>query len=310
VFSASPAGLLAYEAGAATGGEQLTWFDRSGQTVGMLGNVGYFSSLDLSPDGKSVVVTNNGNLWLHDVSRGLATRFTFGAVLNVSGFWSPDGRYIVYASDAKGQRDLYRKAADGSKGEELLYADGAAKIATSWSPDSQFLLFFRFDLKTQRDLWVLPLGAHSGPGSLKPFPWFATRFNEFFAKYSPDGRWVAYQSDESGRNEIYVAPFPGPGGKHQISADGGSYPRWRADGKEIFYIGSTGTLMAAEVSLRLDNIEIGAVHSLRIPVIANRYYLYDVSADGQRFLVAVPQGHKSSVALTLVQNWTALLKKN
>jgi Tol biopolymer transport system component len=278
--------------------------------MGMLGNVANFSSVDLSPDGKSVVVTRSKNLWIHDIARTLATRFTFGSH-DAFGVWTRDRKHIAYSSEARGPGDLYSKPADGSKGEELLYADGAAKVPTSWSPDGRFLLFFRIDPKTQRDVWVLPLGEHSGPGaSSKPVPWLATPFNEFFAKFSPDGRWVAYQSDESGRNEIYVAAFPGPGGKRQLSTGGGSYPRWREDGKEIFYIGPNGTLIAAEISTRLDNIEIGAVHLLPIPAVVNHLYMYDASADGQRFLVAVPRVQQPSGLLTLVQNWTALLKKN
>jgi len=176
----------------------------------MLGDVANFSSLDLSPDGKSVVVTRSKNLWIHEIARTPATRFTFGSH-DAFGVWTRDREHIAYSSEARGPGDLYSKPADGSKGEELLYADGAA----------------------------------------------------------PDGRWVAYQSDESGRNEIYVAAFPGPGGKHQISTGGGSYPRWRADGKEIFYIGPNGTLIEAEISARLHNIEVGAVHLLPIPALVN-----------------------------------------
>jgi hypothetical protein len=127
------------------------------------------------------------------------------------------------------------------------------------------------------------------------------------AKFSPDGRWIAYQSDESGRSEIFVAPFPRPGGKRLISTSGGSFPRWRADGKEIFYL-ANGTLMAAEVAIKSEGIEVGAIRSLHIPV-TWPHYKYDVSADGQRFLVATPREQKSSTPLTLVQNWTALLKK-
>jgi Tol biopolymer transport system component len=191
--------------------------------------------------------------------------------------------------------------------EELLYADGEEKVATSWSPDNKFLLFFRLDPNTQRDIWVLPLGA--GPGApAKPFPWLVTPFNERFPKFSPDGRWVAYESDDSQRFEIYVAPFRGPGGTRQISKGGGMYARWRADGKEIFYVGSNGTLMAAEVSLQGPSLEVLATRSLNIPVLVGRVYLYDVSSDGQRILAAAAPEQKSSGPLTLVENWTSLLR--
>jgi hypothetical protein len=150
-------------------------------------------------------------------------------------------------------------------------------------------------------------GAARAP--LKPFQWLATPFNEVAGKFSPDGRWVAYNSDESNPLfEVYVAPFPGPGPKRQISAGGGLNPRWRADGKEIFYATPGGALMAAEVSAKGTSIEVGAVRPLSIRVDPN-YYSYDVSADGQRFLVAVPVEQKSSASLTLVENWTELLRK-
>ena len=238
------------------------------------------------------------------MAQGLATRFTFSPAYDDFGTWSPDGKSIAYRSSSKGVFDLYRKAADGTGGEESLYADGATRVPTGWSPDGRLLLFYRIDAKTEWDIWVLPLDNPS-----KPYPWLATPFNERFAKFSPDGHWVAYESDESGRYEIYAAPFPGPGGKRQISAGGGEYPRWRADGKEIFYAAPNGKLMAAEVSIKDTTIEVGAVSPLAVPVNLNLLYPYDVSADGQRFLVAAPVEQKSPAPLTLVQNWTALLKK-
>jgi Tol biopolymer transport system component len=303
LFSASPEGLLAYQAGSA-GGEQLTWFDRIGKPLGTLGDAGEFTSVDFSPDRKSVAVTRlreKQDVWIYDVARGVATRLTFSSARDP--IWSPDGRWIVYDSNAKGQRELYRKAVDGTEGEQLLLATGSA---SSWSPDGKFLLYSRFDPKLGADTWVLPLGVPSSVAS-KPFQWWDTPFRKVLAKFSPDGRWVAFQSNESGRSEIYVAPFPGPGGKRRISTSGGTFSRWRADGKEIFYL-SNGTLMAAEVSIKSGDIEVGPIRSLRIPV-TWPHYKYDVSADGQRVLVAAPREQKSSTPLTLVQNWTVLLKR-
>jgi serine/threonine protein kinase len=309
-FSVAREGLLAYQT-EITGSQQLTWFDRSGKQVGALGDVSDIWSLEFSPDRNRVAVGlrgQNDDVWIYDVARGLPTRFTFSPAEERVSVWSPDGRSIAYASNAKGQFDLYRKAADGTGKEELLYADDANKVPTSWSPDGKFLLFFRVDRKTLQDIWVLPVGESSRPGALpKPFPWLATSFRELNAKFSPDGRWAAYSSNESGQFEIYAAPFPGPGERRRISNGGGSYPRWRLDGKEIFYRGLSGTLMAAEVSIKKASIEVGNVRSLDIQVMA-QHYQYDVSADGQRFLVAARE-QKSSLPLTLVQNWTALLKK-
>jgi Tol biopolymer transport system component len=313
VFSISNEGLLIYQADAPAS-QELTWFDRSGKPAGTLGDAGDLWSVDFSPDRRSVAVTRQdldpSAIWIYDVGRGLRTRFTFGAAVERNPIWSPDGRSIVYNSNAKGQLDLYRRAADGTGKEELLYADGTLKGPASWSPDGKFLLYFRVG---PEDIWVLPL---TPDASAKPFPWLPQPFHGRLPKFSPDGRWVAYESWDSGRPEVYVAPFTGPGGKRQISTGGGGFPRWRADGREIFYRALDGKLMAAEVSIKNGSVEPGAVRALGIHVIAP-HYRYDVSADGQRFLVATPRGRKApplnpfqeANSVTLVQNWTALLKK-
>jgi Tol biopolymer transport system component len=242
------------------------------------------------------------------VARGLNTRFNFSPAGETAPVWPPDGRTIAYCSNAKGRFDLYRRAADGTGSEELLYADEANKIPTSWSPDGKFLLFFRVDPHTLQDIWVMPIGAPAGLDTpSKPFRWLATPSREFMPKFSPDGHWVVYQSNESGRFEIYAAPFPGPGERRRISTGGGQYPRWRPDEKEIFYAGIDGMLRAAQVSVKHAAIEVGEVRSLSISV-ATGVYPYDVSADGKRFLVVVPREQRSPAPLTLVQNWTSLLK--
>jgi len=310
VFSVSGGGLLAFATAAEFDRQQLTWFDRNGQQAGALGSEGSYHSVELSPDRKNAVVTRDGNIWIQDAARGLATRLTFN-VLDIFGIWSPDGKYTAYQSDREGHYDLYRKAADGSRTEELLFTDSAIKVPTSWSPDGRFLLFFRLDPKTQRDLWLLPVGQGQLTGSRKPMLWLGTPYNESFAKFSPDGRWIAYQSDESGRNEIFAAKFPGPGGKRQFSSAGGTFPRWRADGKELFYVGPNRRLVAVEISGDRDAIGAGASRPLPIEVaVTNNSYTFDVSADGQRFLVASPREQRSGFPLTLIQNWTALLSKH
>jgi Tol biopolymer transport system component len=178
-----------------------------------------------------------------------------------------------------------------------------SKNAGSWSADGRFVLY----TTTPPDLWALPLS-----GEKKPFPFLQTRFNEGSGRFSPDGRWVAYQSNESGRPEVYVAAFPGPGGKWQVSTAGGVLPRWRRDGKEIFYAAPTGaTMMAASVNSEGTAFQVGRVQSLFQVRAGGPRYFYDVSADGQRFLLnALPeQTATTPVPLTLVVNWTAGLKK-
>jgi Tol biopolymer transport system component/predicted Ser/Thr protein kinase len=306
--SVSSGGLLAYTVGSSaldTHNLQLTWYERGGKRVQTLPGPGDMAWIEFSPDRKSLAGGRSGNdLWIYDMARGLPTRFTFNGALTISPVWSPDGRSIAYSSSVKGLTGIYRKAADGTGTDQLLYEEAAPSIVTTWSPDGKFLLFDR--IKKDNDIWVLPLG----PGAGKPYPWIATPFVEFNARFSPDGRWVAYQSSESGHMEIYAAPFPGPGGKRQISIAGGNTPRWRSNGKEIFYVRPDGMLMAAEVSEKGAGLDVGAVRSLNIPVVRiTRIYTYDVSTDGQRILALTEPEHATAAPLTLVQNWPALLKK-
>jgi Tol biopolymer transport system component len=313
-FSASANGLLAYRAGGAAADARLTWFDRSGKQLATLGDPGDLGEVNFSPDRKSVAVamtdlaTNNRDIWIYDTSRGLRTRFTFDLGADESPVWSPDGRTIIFSSRRKQQADLYRKSSDGVGTEELLYGDNLAKSPTSWSRDGRFLLYNNFGSGTMRDIWVLPLTPERPGAALKPVPFVQTPFDELNGQFSPDGRWVAYQSNESQRNEIYIAPFPGPGGKRQVSVAGGATPRWRKDGKEIFYVAPDLRLMAAEVTAKGNTLEIGEVRPLFGPLSVGLGFHYDVSADGQRFLTVPPQ-QESAEPVTLVQNWVAGLRK-
>ena len=307
VFSVSETGMLAYRNGSAFGGLRLTWFDRSGNKGATMGEPADLLGFQFSPDRKSLAAAiqdrANMDIWIYDVSRGLRTRLTFDPHADFSPVWSPDGRSIAFASNRQGHFDLYRKAANGGGADELLYADNLDKFPTSWSVDGKFLLYFT---GPNGDLWVLPL-----TGAAKPFLFLQTPFAESQGQFSPDGRWVAYVSNESQRNEIYVAPFPGPGGKRQISTAGGNSPRWRPDGREIFYMGPAGRLMAAGVTAQGETLEVGQVRPLFSPtgVMQGNIPVYDVSADGQRFLLRMFPEQKSGEPLTLVQNWTAGLKK-
>jgi Tol biopolymer transport system component len=309
-FSASENGLLAYQTGSASAGYQLLWLDRTGKQLGALGDQALYGDLELSPDGKRTSVATVDqvgqvrDIWLYDVGRGLRTRFTFGPGAAFTSIWSPDGSRIVFSAFRKGHLDLYQKSSSGAGAEEVLLEDNHDKIPVSWSPDGRFILF-RTVGTAARELFILPLS-----GDRKPVPFLNTKFNENFGRFSPDGRWIAYSSDESGRSEVYVAPFPGPGGKWQISTAGGEFPRWQHDGTEIFYLSPENRLMAATVNGKGANFEVGAVKSLFAPRIATGgRYQYDVSPDGQRFLINTALDQATSAPITVVVNWTAGLKK-
>jgi Tol biopolymer transport system component len=309
-FSASANGLLAYAGGSAE--FELGWFDRKGNRIGSLGEAAQFNRLNFSPDRNSLAVSittgSNTDIWLYDVASGLRTRFTFDPANETDAVWSPDGRTIAFSSSRKGHLDLYRKSANGSGAEEPLYIDNLEKYPQGISPDGKFLLYYTIgDAKTGNDLWILP-GPLGPPGTAKSYSFLQSQSNELNGEFSPDGHWVAYTSDETGRFEVYVMPFPGPGGKRQISTEGGQTPRWRRDGKELFYIALDQKLMAAEITTKDGEIQHGEVRPLFGPLPVGNGYQYDVSADGQRILAITPRQNVSE-PLTIVQNWPAGLKK-
>jgi serine/threonine protein kinase/Tol biopolymer transport system component len=312
VFSVSAAGLLAYQTTRFAGELQLTWFDRKGKELGTIGEPRSFSGIELSPDrstlvGSSTDVTGNMDLWTYDLTRAMPIRFTFDQAADRNAVWSPDGRTIIFSSARKGHDDLYRKSASGVGEEELLYADEHGKRPVSLSRDGKFLLYFS---GRPLDLFVLPLSPETPGAPLKPVPFLQDKFNKPFGQFSPDGRWVVYDSNESQRYEIYVAPFARPSEKHQISSSGGTRPRWRPDGKEIFYLTQYGQLIAAEVRITAERVEVGSVQMLFGGLPVTNGYLYDVSADGQRILAAVPpETRRGPEPITLMQNWAAGLKK-
>jgi WD40 repeat protein len=312
LFSASENGVLAYQTGNAVAGSQLVWFDRTGKQLGVVGDTAVYSDLELSPDGKQAAVSlfqrggTGRDIWLYDLTRGLRTRFTFdpSGELDLESIWSPDGSRVVFNSNRKGHFDLYQKASGGAGAEELLLEDNRDKYPVSWSPDGRFILYISNGGPTGNDLFVLPLA-----GDRKPVPFLQTPFNEAPGQFSPDGRWVVYASDESGRREVYVAPFPGPGGKWQISTGGGANPRWRRDGTEIFYLSDDNKLMAATVNGKGTSFEVGTVKPLFQTRLTTLRYEYGVSADGQRFLINAAPESVASAPFTVVLNWTAGLKK-
>jgi Tol biopolymer transport system component len=280
-----------------------------------MGTVGdehvYSYPFRLSPDGHRVVATRDrpgGNdLWLLDLDRGFASRFTSASITNIYPVWSPDGRMIVFTTAA--QR-LFRKDSGGSSEEQRVTDGQNQQFANDWSRDGRFIICHEIPPGTQRDLWTLPFTPEGKvPANGKPASYLRTKFNEWNARFSPEPspHWVAYQSDETGRYEIYIKAFPEPGEKFPISTRGGQYPEWSASGRELFYVAPDNKLMSVDLTITADGVRPLAEHALfTLPIIDNAWSPYD-TIDGQRFLVrAVPQ---VSPPLTVIVNWPALMKK-
>ena len=315
-FSASTSMVLAHRATIGSARRQLVWVDRDGMPRGTVGppDQDTLTDPELSPDGRRVAVRRlaQGNLdvWVIDVQRAIPTRFTFDPSADAQQIWSPDGARIVFSSNRGGtDLELFEKASTGASEEHSLGV--RAEIPESWSPDGRFLLFVN-NASTGTDLWALPM-----TGDRKAFPVVQTRFDERRGQFSPDGRWVSYESNESGVFEIYVRGFPGSGGKWQISTAGGTQARWRRDGKELFYIGPDGRMMAAPIATASDGqtLNVGQPVALFMThlatgsgITANRPQ-YDVAADGRFLLNTNVDDSLPAPPITIVQNWQAALKK-
>ncbi len=312
-FSVSRNGVLAYSTGELLGGTQIreiAWVDRSGKRLGVLGQPEKISSMTLSPNEKRIlfglfnVGGDTADIWLLDVERDVPSCFTFRPGLSGSGIWSPDGSATVFAFN---NRAIYRKAADGTGNEELVLTGGINTRPMDWSQDGKFVVYQSYGGATGTDLWLLPL-----QGDRKPFPYLQTPFNEGTAQFSPDGRWMAYVSNESGQPQVYVQAIPASGAKWQISPTGGDQPRWRHDGRELFFISADRKLTA--VSVKSDTaFESGTPQSLfgLDPVFApfNGHWAYQPSADGQRFLILANVSGSVAPPITIVFNFQAGLKK-
>ena len=317
-FSVSENGTLVYRAGDTVNLATLKWFDRAGKAVGVIGEPSTYTGVRLSPDNSRVAVaqidgTRNQDVWITDTERHASSRFTFDSANDNSPVWSPDGAWIAFASNRKGTFDLYQRSADGTGGDELLYESAEQKQPTSWSPDGSKILF-NIDRQgvTGRDIWVLPL-----TGDRRPSPIVQTQSDDEAATFSPDGRWIAYQSAESGTDEVYVQPFPPTGAKWQISSNGtgGVSPQWSGDGREILYLtGGFGLMVIDVVNAKGDRLQTGMSHELfRTSMLPQGSGLlshnFDVSRDGRRFLMVSRTDEAITAPLTVMMNWTAALKK-
>ena len=297
VFSASQDGVLAYRAGEAFGGTQIFWMDREGNVLDTLGDKAEYGSVAISPDGRTVALDTLGvnDIWLHDLERDVRTKFTFDPGFDNIGVWSPDGSEIAFQSSRDGTTyNLYKKGTGGSAEVIRLAESDNHQFAMDWSADGRLLFSESKKLGSDSDVGILPLDGG------EPYYVLQTPFAEGYATFSPDDRWIAYASNESGRLEIYVMPSSGSGGKWQISTDGGNVPVWRGD--ELFYWSPRGVLVAVPLDIQGNNLRVGTPERLFPVRIDPQFGAYDVSADGQRFLVNTTEEGSGS-PITLVTNW-------
>jgi Tol biopolymer transport system component len=316
-FSVSTS-ALAYQGDA--GSLQLVWIGRDGSLLRSIWEPRRFGNLRISPDGAQVALEvvdphqGTSDLWMYHFGRSVATRFTSDLNDETMPVWSTDGRRIIFGSDRgvgkDASSDFFTKSSDGAGPEEILYVQVGFQTPDDWSRDGKWLVYTDGSQETGNDLWKLSLD-----GERHARPLLKTQFNEWGARFSPDSRWMAYVSDESGRSEVFVAPFEGPGARVPVSTQGGLAPRWRADGSELFYI------TADAKAVMMVPIEFKPVFKVGVPVrlfsigretgFRNRARNmgYDVTPDGQRFLMSVAAGERVSSRITVIQNWTSALKQ-
>jgi serine/threonine protein kinase len=317
-FTVSETGVLLYESTGRPNSYQIAWYDRSGKRIGTFSALA--GSPAISPDERSIAyrraTSSGGDLWLRDLARGVEQRFTSDASDNAAPVWSPRGDRIAFNSNRGGRKifNLYQKATSGTGQDELLFATGNYKHTSQWSRDGRFIVYSELDPKTKLDIWVLSMNKGA---ERKPVVFLRSQFNECFGQLSPDTHWMAYTSDESGQREVYVRPFPGGELKRQISLAGGEQPRWRGDGKELFFLSADKKMMAVAVKAVSGArplfepaspqplFDAHLVTTADVPL-----FEYDVTADGKRFLIATTAGSLASATpLTVVVNWDAGLKK-
>ena len=314
-FSVSDNGVLTYRTGPVEEDHQFAWFDRTGRLIETVGVPGDYRGVDLSPDGDRIAVHrhdgNGGDAWVLERT-GTATRLTFDPPQdNSSPIWSPDGRRIVFGSLRRGKWGLYQMPSDGTGDKELLVESTLPKSPMAWSPDGRYIIYFVADPRTGRDQWLLPIN-----GDRTPVPLLNSPFNEDHPQISPNGEWLAYVSNHSGSAQVYVKPFPAGDGRWPLSVRGGWWPRWRRDGKEIFYL-QDSKLMAVAITASGSTFKAGEPRELfdsevAYPNHSTTLNLYAVSADGQRFLIPIAVSHKTRTAsspITVVLNWTSALKR-
>jgi len=308
-FTVSGTGTLAYQPRAAAQGSRLTWFDRKGAAAGTLSDEAAYSNLELSPDGRRLLVSvrepgaSARDIYIVDTVRGLRQRLTFDPSDERSAIWSADSATVIYNS--KGL-DLYQRSAGFTGGETAVLTNGISKDPVDVSPDGRLLLFRASSRESGNDIWTIPID-----GSAQPRAVLESAFGESSAQFSPDGRSIVFVSDEAGRPEIYVRSLEPGGGKTQLSTDGGSSPRWRQDGKEILYVNAERTMMSVPVNGSGARFDAGTPSPLfQIDHVPSAGPIFDVTADGQRFIINTAVPSKVSPHVVVIVNWPALLQRS
>jgi Tol biopolymer transport system component len=307
--TASTTGVLVFSETNVT--SQFTWFDRAGRPMGRVGESGDYHTFDVSPDGRRVIAAlerpGGSDLWLIDTEReGLVTRLTARPANSIYPVFSPDGSQIAFGSGA--MTNIFVRAAHSGGEAQRLSKSLRQQLPLDWTPDASAVLIYELaGLSAGRDLVVVPTTGNSP----QPIPYLQTLFNEWFARFAPviPARWIAYQSDESGTFEVHIDSYPKAGNRRRISVGGGQFPQWSADGRELFFVAPSYTLMAARITLRADSVESTSPQPLfRLPAVDTGRTPYRVAADGRRFLVrATPPG--AAPPLTAIVNWPQMLRQ-